>query len=178
MRGESWEDLLSCSLEWTDSGADSGLLGAARSCKERWMSSSDDCWASAGDVSPMIDELTQRPLRSTGQTGAPVPSNRHTVPRKQHVKKTSERRRRFVNGADVGEWLRGRADSIIDSCAVAAQTSSVIKTEGLLMHWWGFKCLWRVLSLCGSLFVLQGFSHCSEPGGPQSSWKQFISQLF
>lgn len=111
MRGESWEDLLSCSLEWTESGADSGLLGAARGCKERWMSSSDDCWALAGDVSPVIDELTQRPLRSAGQTGAPVPSNRHAVPRKQHVKKTSERSRRFVSAADVGEWLRGRANS-------------------------------------------------------------------
>lgn len=62
MKGDSWEDLLSCSLEWTASGADSVLLGAARSSKERWMSSSDDCWASAGNVSPVIDELTQRPL--------------------------------------------------------------------------------------------------------------------
>lgn len=26
------------------------------------MSHSDDCWASAGEVSPVIDELTQRPL--------------------------------------------------------------------------------------------------------------------
>lgn len=174
MRGESWEDLLSRSLEWTDSGADSVLLGAARSCKERWMSGSADCWALAGDVSPVIDELTRRPLRSTGQTGAPVPSNHRAVPRKRRVKKTSERSGRLVNGADVGKWLRGRADSITESGAVAAQTtgrfhsSSVIKTEGLLMHWWGVKCLWRVLSLCGFLFVLQGFSHCSEPGGPQS----------
>lgn len=61
-KGESWEDLLSCSLEWTDSGADSVVLGAARRCKERWMSSSDVCWALPGEVSPVIDELTQRPL--------------------------------------------------------------------------------------------------------------------
>lgn len=58
MKGESWEDLLSCSLEWIDSEADSVLLGAARSCKERWMSCSADCWALAGDVAAVIDELT------------------------------------------------------------------------------------------------------------------------
>lgn len=88
----------------------------------------------------------------------------------------------------LGSWLRGRADSIIASSAVAAQTtgrshsSSIIKTEGLLMQWWGFKCLWRAHSLCGFLFVLPGFSHCSQPGGPRSRrlsyWKQFISKLF
>lgn len=88
----------------------------------------------------------------------------------------------------LGSWLRGRADSIIASSAVAAQTtgrshsSSIIKTEGLLMQWWGFKCLWRAHSLCGFLFVLPGFSHCSQPGGPRSRrlsyWKQFISELF
>lgn len=88
----------------------------------------------------------------------------------------------------LGSWLRGRADSIIVSSAVAAQTtgrshsSSIIKTEGLLMQWWGFKCLWRAHSLCGFLFVLPGFSHCSQPGGPRSRrlsyWKQFVSELF
>lgn len=62
MKGESWEDLLSCSLEWINSGADSVLLGAARSCKERWMSCWVDCCVLAGDVSPVIDELTQCPL--------------------------------------------------------------------------------------------------------------------
>lgn len=46
-RGDLWEDLLSCSLEWTDSGADSVLLGAATSCKERWMSASED-WLATG----------------------------------------------------------------------------------------------------------------------------------
>lgn len=96
--------------------------------------------------------------------------------------------RRFVNWADVGKWLCGRADSIIESCSAAVETTgrfhsrSIIKTEGLLMHWWGFKCLWRALSLCGFLFVLPGFSHCSQLGGPQNSrlshWKQLISELF
>ena len=36
------------------SQAESVLLGAARSCKERWMSR----WALACDVSPLIDDLT------------------------------------------------------------------------------------------------------------------------
>ncbi len=63
------------------------------------------------------------------------------------------RSRRLVNWAVVGWWLRGRADSIVESSARAAQTtgrhhsSAVIKTEGLLMHWWGFKCLWRALTV-------------------------------
>lgn len=44
--------------------------------------------------------------------------------------------------------------------------SSVIKTDRLLMDWWGLKCLWRALSLCGFMFVLPSFSHCSQPGDP------------
>lgn len=190
MKGESWEDLLSCSLEWTDSGADSVLLGAARSCKERWMSSSDDCWALAGDVSPVIDELTQRPPAPRVKLVHPCHKTTILSRGSDMLRRKGKeiRSRRFAKWADVGKWLRGRADSIIESCAVVAQTtgrfhsSSIIKTEGLLMHWWGFKCLWRTLSLCGFLFVLPGFTHCSQLGGPQSRrlsyWKQFISELF
>lgn len=90
------------------------------------------------------------------------------------LRRKGEEIRRFVNGADVGKRLCGRADSVIESCSVAVQStgrfysSSVIKTEGLLMHWWGSKCLWRALSLCGFLFVLPGFSHCSQLGGAQN----------
>lgn len=189
MKGEHWEDLLSCSLEWTNSGADSVLLGAARSCKERWMSFSADCWALAGEASPVIDELTQRPPLCG--------SNWRTLTKKNTIlfwgsymfkrKGTEIRNRHFVNWADVGKWLRGRADSIIESSAVAAQTtgsfhsSTVIKIERLWMHWWGLKHLWRALSLCGFLFVLPGLSHCSQPGGPWSrrlSYWEFISELF
>lgn len=66
--------------------------------------------------------------------------------------------------------LRGRADSITESCAATAQTtgrspsSSIIKTEGLLMHWWGFGGLWRERSLCGSFICFARLqSLCSAP---------------
>lgn len=63
--------------------------------------------------------------------------------------------RHFVKRADVGKQLRGRADSIIESRAVSAQTtrrfhsSSVIKTEVLLMHWWGLNISGESCSLLG-----------------------------
>lgn len=66
--------------------------------------------------------------------------------------------------------LRGRADSITESCAATAQTtgrslsSSIIKTEGLLMHWWGFGGLRRELWLCGSFICFARLqSLCSRP---------------
>lgn len=37
------------------------MLLCCQVCKERWMSHSDVCWASAGEASLVIDELTQRP---------------------------------------------------------------------------------------------------------------------
>lgn len=101
MRGESWEDLLSCSLEWTSSGADSVLLGAARSCKERWMSCSADClwcvssdwWVNTAPPAPRVKLMH--------------PCHKTTILswRSDMLKRKAEEigNRGFVNWADVGK---------------------------------------------------------------------------
>lgn len=69
------------------------------------------------------------------------------------------RNRRFGKGADVGKWLCGRAESITEWRAAPASgrfhSSSLIKTEGLLMHWWGLNVSGELSHWVLSLIVLR-----------------------
>lgn len=98
-----------------------------------WQRVSSDWWANTAPPAPQV-KLVHPYHKATI-----LPRGSYMMRRKGK----EMRSRRFVKRADVGKQLRGRADSIIESCAVAAQTtrrfhsSLVIKTEVLLMHWWG-----------------------------------------
>lgn len=121
MKGESWEGLLSCSLQWINSGADSVLLGAARSCKERWMS----CWELAGVVSPGDWWVNTVPLSPWVK---PTHRDHRTTVLSQGSFMFEEMRsRRSVHWADVGKlvvWerrLHHRVLSFSWRCFTAAQ---------------------------------------------------------
>lgn len=98
MRGDPWEDLLSCSLEWTNLELSRCFCELPGFRKERWMSRPGDCWAWAGEVSNVIDELTQRPPALWVKLVHPHHENQHTDLRKLHDGKKGEesRNRRFV----------------------------------------------------------------------------------
>lgn len=140
------------------SGPTWSWVSASASCQasQREM---DDRRASAGEVSPVIDELTQRPPALRVKPVHPHHKTRHTDLRKLHDGKKGEesRNRRFVKWADVGRplWACGVNHRVLcdsNQCKVSQQLSN--QDRGVINALVESECLRRALSLSLSVLSL------------------------